>query len=47
MDRNSWGRDDLTEKKINWTEGCLALQDDDLTELYRMVQYGTTVIIVA
>jgi len=41
------GRDDLTERKINWTEGCLALQDDDLTELYKMVQYGTTVIIVA
>lgn len=41
------GREDLTKDKINWTEGCLALQDSDLEELYNMVQYGTTVIIVA
>ncbi|MDF2633726.1 MAG: ErfK/YbiS/YcfS/YnhG family protein [Pelosinus sp.] len=41
------GREDLTKEKINWTEGCLALQDKDLEELYKMVQYGTPVIIVA
>ena len=41
------GRDDLTKEKINWTEGCLALQDTDLEELYKIVQYGTLVVIVA
>jgi len=40
------GREDLTKKSINWTEGCLAMQDKDLEELYGLVQYGTPVIIV-
>ncbi|MEG6585446.1 L,D-transpeptidase family protein [Dendrosporobacter sp. 1207_IL3150] len=41
------GREDLTKERINWTEGCLALQDSDLEELYRLVDYGTPVVIVA
>jgi murein L,D-transpeptidase YafK len=41
------GREDLTEKGINWTEGCIAMQDKDLEELYGLVQYGTPVVIVA
>ena len=41
------GREDLTLKGINWTEGCLAMQDKDLEELYGIVQYGTPVVIVA
>lgn len=41
------GREELTKEKINWTEGCLALQDTDLEELYKIVQYGTMVVIVA
>lgn len=41
------GREDLTKRKINWTEGCIALQDKDLEELYQIVQYGTMIIIVA
>ncbi len=41
------GREDLTQRGINWTEGCLALQDKDLEELYGMIQNGTPVIIVA
>jgi len=40
------GREDLTKQGLNWTEGCLALQDADLEVLYSMVQYGTPVIIV-
>ena len=40
------GREDLTKKNVNWTEGCIALQDADLEVLYDMVQYGTPVIIV-
>lgn len=40
------GREDLTQKGINWTEGCLAMQDKDLEELYGIVQYGTPVIII-
>lgn len=41
------GREDLTQQGINWTEGCLAMQDKDLEELYGLVQYGTPIIIVA
>ena len=41
------GREDLTKERINWTEGCLALQDTDLEVLYNMVEYGTPVIIVS
>jgi murein L,D-transpeptidase YafK len=41
------GREDLTKQGINWTEGCLAMQDKDLEELYGLVQYGTPIIIVA
>lgn len=41
------GREDLTKARINWTEGCLALQDADLEELYRLVDYGTPVVILA
>lgn len=41
------GREDLTKDKVNWTEGCLALQDSDLETLYNMVEYGTPVIIIA
>lgn len=41
------GREDLTKQSINWTEGCLAMQDKDLEELYGLVQYGTPIIIVA
>ena len=40
------GREDLTKEKINWTEGCIALQDKDLEELYQIVQYGTMIVIV-
>jgi len=40
------GREDLTKQGLNWTEGCLALQDADLEVLYNMVQYGTPIVIV-
>lgn len=40
------GRDDLTKERVNWTEGCIALQDADLEVLYNLVQYGTPVVIV-
>ena len=41
------GREDLTDKGVNWTEGCVAMLDKDLEELYNVVQPGTKVIIVA
>lgn len=39
------GREDLTEQGINWTEGCIAMLDKDLEELYSLVTPGTKVII--
>lgn len=39
------GREDLTKEKINWTEGCIAMLEADLEELYTVVRPGTKVII--
>ncbi len=39
------GREDLTRERINWTEGCIAMLDKDLEELFLMVTPGTKVII--
>lgn len=40
------GNDFLTRDGINWTEGCVALRDNDLDEVYELVSYGTPVYIV-
>ncbi len=39
------GREDLTRQKINWTEGCIAMLESDLEELYTIITPGTKVII--
>ena len=39
------GREDLTKQKIDWTEGCIAMLDSDLEELYSIITLGTKVII--
>ena len=39
------GREDLTQQKINWTEGCIAMLDSDLEELFAIIPPGTKVII--
>ncbi len=39
------GRGDLTKEKIDWTEGCIAMLDSDLEELYSIIQPGAKVII--
>ena len=39
------GREDLTKQKINWTEGCIAMLDSDLEELYTLITPGTKVIV--
>ncbi|MHC1762219.1 MAG: murein L,D-transpeptidase family protein [Negativicutes bacterium] len=39
------GREDLTKQKINWTEGCIAMLDSDLEELYAIIPLGAKVII--
>jgi murein L,D-transpeptidase YafK len=39
------GREDLTRRKVNWTEGCIAMLDSDLEELYASISLGTKVII--
>lgn len=41
------GRENLTKEKINWTEGCIAMLDSDLEELYSIITPGTKVVIVA
>ena len=39
------GRDDLTKTGVNWTEGCIALLEKDLDELYALIDTGTEIII--
>lgn len=41
------GREDLTTEKINWTEGCIAMLDSDLEELYSIIKPGIKVVIVS
>lgn len=38
--------EDLTREGVNWTEGCIALLDSDLQELFSLLRVGTPVLIV-
>ena len=33
-------------KGVNWTDGCIALKDDDMDDLFRLIEIGTPVTIV-
>jgi murein L,D-transpeptidase YafK len=39
------GREDLTRQGINWTEGCIAMLDEDLEKIYNQIDVGTAVYI--
>jgi murein L,D-transpeptidase YafK len=39
-------RDELVDKKVNWTLGCISLKTADIQELYRFTRVGTRVTIV-
>ena len=39
------GGDDMIEMGVGWTDGCVALMNKDIEELYRMVVIGTRVLI--
>lgn len=39
------GGDDMIQLGIGWTDGCIALQNKDIEELYSMVGVGTKVVI--
>ncbi len=40
------GCDDLIDRKINWTLGCISLKNRDIEELYQIVKIGTKVKII-
>lgn len=40
------GGDDMIELGVGWTDGCVALKNKDIEELYTIVGIGTKVIIV-
>lgn len=41
-----WPRgDDMIEMGIGWTDGCIALKNDDVDDLYKWVRVGTRVYI--
>ncbi len=39
------GGDDLIEKNVCWTDGCIALKNKDIEDLYKLVNIGTRVLI--
>jgi len=39
------GGDDLIEMGIGWTDGCIALKNKDVEELFSFVGVGTTVVV--
>ena len=39
------GGDDMIELGIGWTDGCIALKNKDIDDLYQLVSVGTTVLI--
>lgn len=39
------GGDDLIEKGVCWTDGCVALKNKDIEDLYSLVSNGTRVLI--
>jgi len=40
------GGDDMIELGVGWTDGCVALKNKDIEELYSIVGVGTRVVIV-
>ena len=40
------GGDDMIELGVGWTDGCVALKNKDIEELYSIVGVGTKVVIV-
>ncbi|HET9277081.1 MAG TPA: L,D-transpeptidase [Flavitalea sp.] len=42
----TWPNDDLVvDDYTNWTQGCIALRNEDLDEIFTYVPIGTRVII--
>lgn len=39
------GGDDMIENGVGWTDGCIALKNKDMDELYSLVPIGTRVLI--
>ena len=39
------GGDDMIEMGVGWTDGCVAIKNQDIEELFSMVGVGTKVII--
>ena len=39
------GGDDMVDRKIGWTDGCVALRNKDIDDLYRLTKVGTRVYI--
>jgi murein L,D-transpeptidase YafK len=40
------GKEWLPHKLVDWTQGCIALDNDEIEELYRSVKDGAVVVIV-
>lgn len=40
------GSDNLIDKRSNWTWGCISLKNQDVDEIYQVVQQGTKVEII-
>jgi murein L,D-transpeptidase YafK len=40
------GGDDMIEMGVNWTDGCIAVKNKDIEELFGVLKIGTKIIIV-
>lgn len=40
------GSDDLIDRRVNWTLGCVSLKNHDIDEVYSIVRPGTRVVII-
>lgn len=40
---NEWTADQVGHPRLDWTQGCIAVTNREMDEIWRMVQLGTTV----
>jgi L,D-peptidoglycan transpeptidase YkuD (ErfK/YbiS/YcfS/YnhG family) len=44
--KNGLGWVGASHAALDWTEGCIAVTDEEMEEIYRLVPNGTTVVIM-
>ena len=42
---NGWGRIGTMHRLIDWTDGCIAVSDTEIEEIWHLVPDGTPIVI--